>query len=494
MMTLMTPTTRTTTEAGRETGRWGAFSVRTRVTVAFVAFAGLALLSAGFFVYTIEVRATEAGVQQQIEQEIAEFTTLATSDPPPADVETGEPIATAEQLLRVFLTRNVPDDDELLVGYADGRDVVQSLSRYREVAVDPAFREVAQSLLATGGTRRYDDPTHGTIVVTVQPFDYRGSGGALVLANFLADEQSELNGFIRTYAILSVALLVILAALASVQAGRLLRPLRTLRETTASLSISDLSRRIPETGNDDLTALTRTYNQMLDRLERAFRAQRDFLDDAGHELKTPLTIMSGHLELMDPNDAGDVASTRDLLLDETDRMSRLVQELILLAKLDRPDFLTPSPVDLAPLTTRVWEKCRGLGDRDWVLDEAAEVTMTLDEQRITQAMVQLAQNATKHTDPGATIGIGSRVVGGRLTLWVRDTGAGVPDADKSLIFDRFGRSAVAPEDDGFGLGLSIVHGIVTAHGGTIDVTDEQPHGARFTLSLPLVGATRKDTA
>lgn len=478
----------------RRLEQWGAFSVRTRITVAFVLVSAIALFSAGFFVFTIEVRAIERDVRAQIDQELAEFEQLAVN----GFDETGGTFADAASLLRVFMERNVPDDDELLIGYAGDRAAVISPTRYAETYSDPGtglrdlIHRAVVPLLETGGAERIDDPEHGDVIVTVQPVDAQGSPGALVVVNFLADEYSELDSFIRTYAVLAILMLGAIAVLSSFQAGRLLRPVRTLRETAQSLSASDLSRRIPEQGNDDITDLTRTVNQMFDRLEQAFRTQREFLDDAGHELKTPLTIMSGHLELLDPHDPADVEATRELLLDETDRMSRLVHELILLAKLDRPDFLDPTDVEVAPLTTRVWEKCRALGPRSWVLDAAAETTSCLDEQRITQAMVQLAQNATKHTGEGDEIGIGSALIGDRVAFWVRDTGPGVGPEDKDVIFERFGRGRVAEGDEGFGLGLSIVHGIATAHEGTLTVDDEHPHGARFTLSLPLAGPHRKE--
>ena len=136
---------------------------------------------------------------------------------------------------------------------------------------------------------------------------------------------------------------------------------------------------------------------MLDRLESAFVGQRQFLDDAGHELQTPLTVLRGHLELLDVGDPEEIAETRELLLDEVDRMARLVGELILLAKSDRPDFVTPRPVDLTALTVDTLAKARGLGDRTWTLDETASVTVPVDEQRLTQALLQLCDNAVKHT-------------------------------------------------------------------------------------------------
>jgi signal transduction histidine kinase len=263
-----------------------------------------------------------------------------------------------------------------------------------------------------------------------------------------------------------------------------------LQATAHDITETDLSQRIPETGHDDITALTRTFNEMLERLDRAFGDQRRFLDDAGHELKTPLTVIRGHMELLDGEDPADVEATRLLLLDETDRMARLVNDLIVLAKADRPDFVSPHPVDLGAFTRTVLDKCRALGERRWVLDEAAEVLADIDEQRVTQAMLQLAQNGVKHTRSGGEVGVGSRVEAGRgLLLWVRDDGPGVPHADKERIFDRFTRSVVPEEDEGFGLGLSIVRAIAVAHGGTVLVEDAERRGARFVLRLP---ARRKD--
>ena len=215
-----------------------------------------------------------------------------------------------------------------------------------------------------------------------------------------------------------------------------------MRETADEINDSDLSRRLPETGNDDITALTRTFNRMLDRLEAAFVGQRQFLDDAGHELKTPLTVLRGHLELLDVGNPEEIAETRELLLDEIDRMSRLVGELILLAKSDRPDFVTPRPVDLTGLTVDTLAKARGLGDRTWTLDETASITVPVDEQRLTQALLQLCDNAVKHTDVGDEVALGSSYDGGTARLWVRDTGPGVAAEDRGQIFERFGRSAV----------------------------------------------------
>ena len=257
-----------------------------------------------------------------------------------------------------------------------------------------------------------------------------------MVVTFLDDAQGELNSLLRTYTIVSLLSLVAITAIAAWQSGRLLAPLRSLNDTAREISATDLSRRLPETGNDDITALTRTFNEMLDRLEAAFTGQRQFLDDAGHELRTPLTVLAGHLELLDVRNPDEVASTRALLADEVDRMSRLVGDLILLAKAGRPGFITPHPVDLDELTSSVLAKARALGDRTWESDGVGVVTLMADQQRLTQALLQLAENAVKHTGPGDVVAIGSAYDGTTATLWVRDTGPGVDPADRAQIFER----------------------------------------------------------
>jgi len=451
---------------------------------------GLALAGAGLVVYALESARIEREVTRQVEQELAEFATLR-DEGIDLDARPVQGFTDIRNLVEVFLLRNVPDDDELLIGWWDGAPQVVSDTVHQPLIDRPEFVAAVESQLVEGGTERIDTEW-GEVVVTVQPVRDEARAGAFVIANFLEDRRAELDRVMQTYAIVSVLLLGLITALAAWQAGRLLRPLRALRETAEEITVTDLSRRIPESGHDDISALTRTFNEMVARLEAAFTGQRQFLDDAGHELKTPLTVIRGHMELLDSSEPSEVEATRQLLLDEIDRMSRLVADLIVLAKSGSPDFLRYDAVNIAPFTSTVLEKCRALGDRVWALDGQAEVLAWVDEQRVTQAVLQLAQNAVKHTETGGEVGIGSRADDEHgLLLWVRDTGKGVPDEDKVRIFERFGRSDVPENDEGFGLGLSIVRAIAVAHGGTVHVEDEVPHGARFVLTLP---TRRKDEA
>ncbi len=466
--------------AGSGSGLSG-LSVRARITIAVALLTALALAAAGALVYALEAARIENAMTAQVEQEVAEFRNLQTG----TDPETGRGFTSVPALITLFIDRNVPDDDEALIGYWDGNTRISSpASPHPDFARSPALLDAIERRLGSGGSERLDTP-YGEVVVTVTPARNSETRGALVVANFLADEYGELDQTIRTYLIVSVLLLIAITGGAAWQAGRLLSPIRTLRETAEDISETDLSRRIPVTGNDDITALTRTVNQMLERLEAAFTGQRQFLDDAGHELKTPLTVLQGHLELLDSDDAAEVETTKALLLDEVDRMSRLVNDLILLAKTDRPGWFRFHEVELAPYVETVLDKCRALGPRTWVVDEAPDAVVVIDEQRITQALLQLAQNAVKHTTDGDEVALGAHVDAERgVRLWVRDTGRGVDDDAKERIFDRFARARVRDDDDGFGLGLSIVAAIARAHGGTVRVDDAPGRGAVFTLTLP----------
>jgi signal transduction histidine kinase len=452
-------------------------SVRVRITAAVALLTGLALTGAGLIVYVIESQRIDQEISQRVDQQFEEFRVFQEQE--------GANFDTVGALLDAFLLSQVPDDYEALVTWYDGQ--AQQVSAHGYTGEDQAaFEAAAATIVDNNGTTRIDDP-EDELILNAQTVRRGGETGALIVVTYYGDARAGLMETIKTYVVVALLSLLVITAFAAAQSGRLLAPLRALRETADEISDSDLSRRLPETGNDDITALTRTFNRMLDRLESAFVGQRQFLDDAGHELKTPLTVLRGHLELLDVGNPEEIAETRELLLDELDRMARLVGELIVLAKSDRPDFVTLRPVDLTGLTVDTLAKARGLADRTWTLDETASVTVPVDEQRLTQALLQLCDNAVKHTAAGDEIALGSSYDGSEARLWVRDSGPGVDPEHREQIFERFARGHVLEGDEGFGLGLSIVRAIAQAHGGSVSLEDEEPHGARFVIKLPITG-------
>lgn len=462
-----------------------ARSVRAQVLGWVLLLAVLGMVVAGATSYAVSKARVDERIDLDLAQEVAEFREIAEAPNP----RTGQPWPNVRELLVESLRRQVPDEHQTLLALIDGRVAYAPAARASvDLADDPQAIAVIASAPAPGyGTLQTGQ---GDIRFATMPVEVASSPGrgTFVAAYATADEHAELLDAIRTYAYVATGTLLVVALGGWLVAGRLLAPIREVRRTAQRISETDLSRRIPERGRDDVSDLARTFNAMLDRLEGAFSAQRQLLDDVGHELRTPLTILRGHLELLDADDIDDVERTRALLLDELDRMGRLVDDLVLLARAERPDFLVRSEIDLEGLTADVLNKARRMvNDRRWTLDSTARGIALGDGQRLTQALLQLVDNAVKHTRPGDQIAVGSTVANGRLRLWVRDTGVGLSPDDAERIFQRFVRGSGRHREDGSGLGLSIVRAIAEAHGGQAVVHAAPGRGATFTIDLPLIG-------
>jgi signal transduction histidine kinase len=453
------------------------------VIAAVVALTGLALASSGLIVYSRGDALTEQRIAADLDRAVEEFGKLATTG---LDPQTGAGFADARSLLRVAVQRSVLASSEGVLGVVDGRVEwsAQSAVPFRPEH-DPDFVAAVLPLAAldtvSRGSVRTAQRDYRYIVAPVAFGDGQPTG-ALVRAVDFGAEESLLAEVWRSYLLVAAGSLLLVGLLIWILVGRLLEPISWMRRTADEITDTDLGQRIPVRGSDDLSALGVTVNHMLDRLETAVGAQRELLDDVGHELRTPLTIIRGHLELLDPADTADVTTTRALLLDETDRMGRLVDDLLTLAKAEQPEFLRLAPTDVARLTDETLAKATGLGERHWVLDDLADAELELDGQRIAQAWLQLAANAVRYSGAGSTVGMGSRLANGELRLWVRDEGVGIAVTDLDRITRRFERGSGT--SGGTGLGLAIVGAIARSHGGRVDIESEPGRGSRVSLVLP----------
>ncbi len=463
---------------------WRLFTVREWILAAVLGLAALAMSTAGYTAYLIQDLRVESRVDDELQASAEEFRVLAESG---VDPSTGEPFSSPAELVRTATGRNIPGSNGGTLGLVGGEiaytSQVAPLDLQSDPEIEAALRplaEAAEPALETVQTQR---TTYRVAVVPAHAVD----GGeeepaALALAYDLSAEKRDFSEIFLIYAAVSAGSLGVVALVGWVVAGRLLTPIRVLANSARRIGREDLSERIPVTGNDDLAEMTRSVNEMLERLDGAFSAQRQLVDDVSHELRTPLTVISGHLQVMDTGDEEDVRETRDLTLDEILRMNRVIDDLLTLATAEHPEFLRPEPAGLEALTDEIYEKVTALGERRWSLGQRAEGEAVLDRQRITQAMLQLAANAVKFSEEGSLIELGSRSTADGVELWVRDEGPGIGEEDRARIFERFGR--VDSSKPGAGLGLPIVAAIARAHGGTVDCVSAAGKGSTFILRLP----------
>ena len=499
-MTAMTMTAMTMTEPtkGRTSGARLVRllgGVRVRVVVGYVVLLVVALGISLLVGRQLLLARLDREIENSLAQETEELRKLATG----VDPATGEPFGTdVASVFDTFLGRNVPNENEYFVTVVGGdlyfysvgtppglleRDLVRRLSGVTEpVRTDLSIEQGPVRVLAV------------PLVVDSNPL------GTFIVAHLPADDRAEITRLVRTVTLVGAVAGLVASVLAWSLAGRVLRPVRELTRTARDIGDTDLSARIPVEGNDELAELGTTFNSMMDRLERGMDNQRRFLDDVAHELRTPITIVRGQLEVMG-DDPDERAETLAIVTDELDRMGRYVSELLVIAKAEHPDFLQLAPVDIGELMESMMTKVTSIADRTWVLDGApapGRLAVVADADRLAQALVNLATNAVEHTEDGAEIGLGARVVGGHAQLWVRDTGLGIDPAISGVLFERTSRAPTnrIRRPDGTGLGLSIVAAIAEAHRGRVDVDSRSAsgefgeaaasdHGATFTITIPI---------
>ncbi|TWH20068.1 sensor histidine kinase [Prauserella rugosa] len=450
--------------------------------------AGLATVV--LLVAEFEYRAIDERVNSGLAQDAQEFRRFADAGTDPA---TGQAVADPYDLFFRHLSSQYPDRAEIMLGIEEtaggGLDAVQqSDEALRDVTFDdPLLRRIVEAPRTTGTVETPAGELRW-LRVDVLPREGGSEPNAWFVSGYVIDEaRSDAADTVRTLVIISAIALVLAAGVSWVVAGQILAPVNTVRKAAARLTEADLTRRIRVEGRDDVAALADQFNAMLDRLERAFATRRQFLDDAGHELRTPITIVRGHLELMG-DDPAERAEVVRLCTDELDRMARIVDDLLLLAKAEQPDFVRPEWTSVPELTSDIDAKVRAIAPRSWTLEAIGEGEAYVDAQRVTQAVVQLAQNAVQHTEDGASIRIGSSVDERSVSFWVTDTGPGLAPGDEERIFDRFVRGeAGARGGTGAGLGLAIVKAIAVAHHGDVRVLSAPGHGATFGFELPLRG-------
>ncbi len=397
---------------------------------------------------------------------------------------------------RLVAVLNAPDlasisSAALFVQITTSNQIITS-DNLRGQQLTPPREAVAQVM--QGLTVPVIEQVQGTRLVSyLQPLRFRSQiVGFIQVARSLYEADRSLQGLL--YALIAGSLIAFIAAYSGglFMASAALQPIRAIAATAQGImGARDLNQRVPVRAHaDELTALTTTINDLLSRLESVFATQQQFVADVSHELRTPLAAMRGNLEVLQRGAGSNPALLQELLADmrgEVARMTRLVNDLLLLAQTEAGVELRPSAMELDTLLLEVYREWKPLAEGvalDLQLD--AQVRLIADRDRIKQAVLNLVANALQHTPAGGRVSLGLRAAADAAVVTVRDTGAGIPAAALPHIFDRFFRADPArSQPGGAGLGLSIVHWIATAHGGTISVTSAEGAGTTFTLTLPL---------
>ncbi|WP_299488195.1 ATP-binding protein [Acaryochloris sp. IP29b_bin.137] len=308
--------------------------------------------------------------------------------------------------------------------------------------------------------------------------------GVMVLIHELAEEQNEALAIVTTFTFIEGVVVLISLLLAWFVVEWLLKPVQELAIAARQINESDhLTQRLTPKGSGELVDLAQTFNAMMDRLQESFNHQRRFVNDAGHELRTPITIVWGHLELM-ADDPQEQHETIELVLDELDRMGCLVNDMIALATAEHPDFLQYERIDLRQFIRDLFTKAQSLADRIWQVKLECSGSMMGDRQRLAGALLNLLRNAAQHTPPNGTIELGCKQTLTQVIFWIKDTGRGISLEDQQRIFDRFVRLGKR-RSEGSGLGLAIVKAFTEAHRGKIDLVSQLGIGSTFTITLPL---------
>jgi two-component system OmpR family sensor kinase len=332
------------------------------------------------------------------------------------------------------------------------------------------------------------------------------TGGSVVVGVPLDDVESTVARLLRIDALVAVALLLLAAAASWWAARSSLRPLVAVEETAHAIAAGDLSRRVPAGHpHTEVGSLAASFNTMVDRFETAYEAQRRsevearasedrmrrFVGDASHELRTPLTAVRGFAELIRSGAVED-AELRPVvhrIEDEATRMGLLVEDLLLLARLDQQRPLHADQVDLLPILADAANDARLLAPGHHVsltAPEASDPVIVIgDEARLRQVVTNLVTNAVQHNPPGTHVAIRLAIEQHQAVIVVQDDGRMNPDV-AARAFERFyrGDASRTRSSGGTGLGLAIVAALVTAHGGTVHL-DADDAGSTFTVRLPL---------
>ena len=457
-------------------------SVRTRLTLWYAAVLALSLIAFAVLVY---YAAAAIFYERQDESLRSTAQTVAS-----AYLEEFEEQHTLAKAGQVVLTELVFPNRYVQVMDKDGRPIASSGNLSDTVLPIPATllnqaRERSGSFVSVNGLR-----------VAVVPLSRDQELGFATVAEPLSVIEEGLSRLRRNFVAGVPVILLLATAGGYFLARKSLSPIASMSQQTQHISAARLSSRLNVTNpRDELGRLATTINDLLTRLENSFKEQQRFVADASHELRTPLAVLRGETEvaLTKTRTIHEYQESLSLIKDEAERLSRIVEDLFILARqpLDTPAALMKEPLSLNETVNDCARAAQVLATRKGVrlktANESASIVLQGDKELLQRLILNLLDNAVKYTPAGGEISFALTRHNGNAQIVVRDTGIGIPQSDQLHVFDRFYRvdKARSRALGGAGLGLSIARWIVDAHGGKIEVQSAPGQGSTFTVELPL---------
>ena len=472
-------------------------SARWRIVGWIVLTTALSLLAMMVTLRSVLTTQVVSQADHGIVQEADEFSTFAAEG---VDPTTAAPFTSATAMMERYLARQTPATGEAFIAVTP--DTV--------LFSDNAAGDAGELLAADQERLRriLDHPQDSGVLATPQgelrwgrtSAQVDGQTGTLIIGIFTQTAREQVDRDTLLLFWVAAGGLLLTAGIAWLAAGQILRPIRQIRQVADTVDALDLSARVPVEGRDDLAQLATTFNEMLDRVERAHSSQQHFVREVQHHLTEPRARVERQLQrLADPALSDDErANAARRAHRQLDFIADTLARLDLLSQAGQPGFLRPRPVDVDTLLAELRHGAESrIPDRAWTLADTRAGTAVIDPDRAGDAINQLLRNAYEHTAGGATVRLG----GERLTegaepmvrLWVANDGPPLSQDEARDLFERYRATPDETDEYGMGLGLAVVRAVADAHGGTAWVESGNGNGNRFGIDLPARGpATAED--
>ena len=479
-------------------------SIRLRLTLLYSAILALTLIVFGAALYTIQAQETMNSLQANL---IQSGNGLAQSilnyylnpnpnppprppGPPPVSIETLSGDQSFNQLRERVIVRVLDPNGNLVASPFAGQDQDNTIQAL------PLSAGGLQALKNKQVWWETSSATGDHLLIYAIPVVYHGNVTFIVqVAQSLAQRDQTLAALSHTLLIAGLLTILIAFGIGWILSSATLHPIHHITQTAQVIGReSDFARRVDYTGpNDEIGQLASTFNSMLARLQEAYQGvsqalkmQRDFVADVSHELRTPLTTIRGNLELLRREPPMPIAEQSEVLtdvVDESDRLIRLVNNLLILARADAGQRLRRKTIPVKGLIEETCKQAQQLDPQRKIIEGLQDVSAIGDWDALKQVLLILLDNAIKYTTEEITVTAES--VGAQVLICVRDKGPGLPPEKLEHVFDRFYRGELHPSMQGFGLGLPIAKALVEGQGGQIAIESNSGQGLIVKVRLPL---------